>query len=272
LSLAIHAEIFALTARRIAMKPTTTAQIRKEEDRKKRRAADDRRRWLEARRRQMQVESDRRRKWLLFLLLMILDSKPAQRFFPSPNPAPPPTTPKRSAVRKSENKAAVETLSDYDRHYLYDHRPRRGEEHLEVYDGLTWSDIIALNRIHRPHLFPAFKPIPGMPERYRDEPINVLTLFDHMDSYYHRPDAIKALKLIVDSSAHDWIDACATEVGDLTYKDLRRQCKRRTPAMTLHEFPRAATRWRDEQRREAEEKKRTPKETPDDDPKPPGLD
>ncbi|MBN9981861.1 hypothetical protein [Rhizobium laguerreae] len=256
------------------MKPITAAQTRKEESRKRRRAAERWQRYIQdlRRRQQMQAESDRRRKWLLLLLLWALESKPAQLFFPSPDPAPPPTTPKRSAARKSEIKAAVETLSDYDRHYLYDHRPRRGEEHLEVYDGLTWNDIIAYNRIHRPHLFPAFRPIPGMPKRYADEPVNVWTLFDHMSSDYHRPDAIKALKLIVDSRAHDWIDACATEVGDLTYKDLRRQCKRRTPAMTLHEFPRAATWWRESVRREEEEKKRTVKETSDDAPKLPGVD
>ncbi|MGR9058966.1 hypothetical protein ACU8NH_24210 [Rhizobium leguminosarum] len=254
------------------MKPNAAAKIRQEEDRKSRRAAERIRKWIEELRRQVQAEQDRRRKWLLLLLLLALEAKPAQRFFPSPAPTPPLATTSRSPARKSEKKAAVETLSDYDRHSLYDHRPRRGEEHLEVYDGLTWNDIIANNRIHRPHLFPAFRPIPGMPKRYADQPVNIWTLFDHIDSAYHRPDAIKALKLIVHSSAHDWIDACATEVGELTYKDLRRQCKRRTPAMTLHEFPRAATWWRESVRREEEEKKRTVKETPDDAPKPPGVD
>ncbi|MGO7638737.1 hypothetical protein, partial [Rhizobium leguminosarum] len=71
-----------------------------------------------------------------------------------------------------------------------------------------------------------------------------------LDSYYHRPEAIKALKLIVDAECHDCIDACTAEASGLTWKDLRRQCRRLTPEMTIYEFPRAAARWREERRRE----------------------
>jgi hypothetical protein len=242
----------------------SATQIKKEEDRKRRRADERWRRYIQdLRRRHMQAERDRRRRWLLALLLWALESTPVQMFFPMPDPAPvPPPPPKTSPARKSEKKAPVEAVSDYDRHYLFDHRPRRGEEHLEVYDGLTYRDIDELNRIHRPHLFPKFTPIPGMPKQYADEPVNVLALFDHMSSDYHRSDAIKALKLIVAPESHAWIDACATETNGLTWKDLRRQCRRRTPEMTTREFPRAAERWREELRREAEERKREANETP----------
>lgn len=258
----------------IFMKPI--GQVQKEEDRKSRHAAKRWRRWLEElRRRKMQQDRDRRRRWLLALLLALLESKPVHAFSTFHFAPQYPTQQERQPQmpRKSEKKAhTADTISDYDRHYLYDHRPRRGEEHLEIYDGLTYADIAAYNREHRPWLFPAFKPISGMPDRYRDGPVHIWTLFDHFDSGYHRPAAIKALKLIVDTDCHDWIDACVREVGGLTYKDLRRECRRRTPDQTLLEFPRAAARWREEQRREAEERKKEPKETPDNGSKPLGLD
>ena len=186
------------------------------------------------------------------------------------DPAPPPAP---ALPRKSEEKIPdLELCDDYDRHYLFDHRPRRGEEHLEVYDGLTYQDIVAANRIHRPHLSPKFIPVSGMPSRYAEEPVDVWELLDHIDSDYHREQALIALKLIVDPEARDWIDACAAEVGGLTYKDLRRKCRQRTPSWTLYEFPRAAARWREEQRREAEERKQEVKEIPNNGPKPPGVD
>jgi len=257
------------------MTPNTPAQIRKEEARKSRRADERFRRWLEGlRRRQMQQqERNRRRRWLLTLLLALLESKPMQIVYPSPDPAPRPAPANRPPARKSEKKLPdADTRNDDERRYLYDYAPRHGEESQEIYDGLTWNDIIAYNQIHRPWLFPKFEPISGMPKRYADEPVHIWTLFDHLDSDYHRPEAIKALKLIVDAEAHDWIDACKAETNGLTWKDLRRQCRRRTPDQTLSEFPRAAERWREELRREAEEAKSEVKETPDSGPKPSGRD
>jgi hypothetical protein len=241
--------------------------------RNRRRAAERFRRWIEdLRRRQMQAERDRHRRRLLALLLALLESKPVQMFFPVvfvvQAPAPPKQQPQPS--RKSEEKTAtVDTRSDDERRFLYDYATRRGEEHLEVYDGLTYADIVAYNRVHRPWLFPKFVPIPGMPDRYKDEPVHIWTLLDHIGSDYHRKNAIVALKLIVNRDAHDWIDACAAT--DDGWKDLTK-CRRRTPEMTAYEFPRAAARWREDQRREAEERKKELKETPDNELKPPGLD
>ncbi|WP_412064670.1 hypothetical protein [Rhizobium sp. SYY.PMSO] len=258
------------------MKPNTAAQARKDESRKRRRAADRWRKWIEdLHRRQQRAERDRRRRWLLTLLLALLESKPVQAFSPVDFAAQYPTQQKRQPElpRKSEKKApSADTISDYDRHYLYDHRPRRGEEHLEVYDGLTYEDIAAYNREHRPRLSPKFLHIPGMPKRYSDEPVHIWTLLFEMQYPHARPDAITALKLIVDPSAHAWIDACAAETNGLTWKDLSRQCRRRTPEMTAREFPRAAERWREELRSEAEERKKEAKETPSTGPKPPGSD
>ncbi|CDZ46980.1 hypothetical protein [Neorhizobium galegae] len=250
------------------MKPNN--KITKDEGRKKRRADERFRRWLEDRRRQMQREHDRRRKWLLLLLLMMFDSKPVRTFFSSPEPVAVPA--KGPPPRKSKKKiAAVETRTDYERHYLFDHAPRRGEERHEVMDGLTYADIIALNKIHRPHLFQRPAPIPGMPDRYKGEAVHIWTLLDHLGSDYHRADAIKALKLLVDESAHDWIDACAKGANGNSWRDLR-ICRRRTPEMTLCDFPRAAAWWRESVRREEEEKQRTARDTPQDIEKPPGLD
>ncbi|MCB2403558.1 hypothetical protein [Rhizobium ruizarguesonis] len=254
------------------MKPTA-AQIRKEETSKRRRAAERFRRLLEElRRRQMRAERDRRRRWLLALLLALLESKPMQVFFPVPFATPDPALPKQQPKpsRKSEEKTeTADTRSDDERRYLYDYSTRRGEEHLEVYDGLTYADIVEYNKVHRPWLFPTFAPIPGMPERYANEQVHIWTLLDHIASEYHRKNAIAALKLIVNQDAHDWIDACAA--SDEGWKDLTK-CRRRTPQMTTHEFPRSAARWREEQHQEAEERKREAKETPDSGPKPPGLD
>lgn len=257
------------------MKPNTAIEVRKEESRKRRRAAERWRKWIEdLRRRQMRAERDRRRRWLLTLLLALLESKPVQTFFPVHFPAADPPQQKRQPQpsRKSKGKSeAVDMRTDDERRFLYDYATRRGEEHLEVYDGLTYADIVEYNKIHRPWLFPKFVPIPGMPKRYSREPVHIWTLLDHIGSDYHRRGAIIALKLITDKSAHDWISACAKGVGDLTWKDLRK-CRSRTPDATLYEFPRYAERWREEQRREVEERKREAKEAPDGDPKPPGLD
>lgn len=255
------------------MKPTTTAQIRKEEDRKKRRAAKDRRRWLEDRRREMQAEGDRRRKLLLFLLLMFLDSKPARLFFPpyDPAPVPPPASaaqPKRR--RKRSDETGERPSFNHEEHICFDYSTRPEERHLHVMDGLTYEDIIDLDRTHRPYLFKTPAPIPGTPDRYsyKEMPPHVWTLLDHLGSPYHRPDALTALRLVVNEKAHDWIDACATREGG--WKELKR-CRTKTPAMTLAEFPRAAARWREAQRREDEERKKESKETPDNGPKPPSA-
>ncbi|MBB3408520.1 hypothetical protein FHT87_002423 [Rhizobium sp. BK316] len=247
----------------------TVGQIQKEEYRKSRHAAERWRKWIkDLRRRQIQQqERDRRRRWLLALLLALLESKPVQAFFPLVLAEPDPPQQKRQPQppRKSPKKDGFDQRQDqrteYDRLYLSDCSTRYGEEHLEVYDGLTWGDIIKYNREHRPWLFPAFTPIPGMPDQYKDEPVHIWTLFDHLASDYHRPAAIEALKLVVDTESHDWVDACAAETNGLTWKDLRRQCRRRTPEMTIREFPRAAARWREELRREAEERKKEAKET-----------
>ncbi|MBB2823276.1 UNVERIFIED_ORG: hypothetical protein GGD59_006582 [Rhizobium esperanzae] len=259
------------------MKPTRAVQIRKKEASKRRSAAERFRRYIHdlRRRLRLQDERDRRRKWLLVLLLALLESKPAQAFFPVVFAEPDPTHQKREPqpTNKSEKRIAADNpRTDDERRYLYDYAPRRGEEHLEVYDGLTYADIIANNKIHRPWLFPKFEPIPGMPERYADGPVHIWTLLDHLGSDYHRPEAITALKLSVGVESRDWIDACAAEVDGLTWKDLRRQCRRRTPEMTIYEFPRAAARWREERRREGEERKRELKETPENGPKPVGPD
>jgi hypothetical protein len=231
------------------------------------------RKWIEdLRRRQQRQEGDRRRRWLLTLLLALLESKPIQWFFPVHFAEAHPPEQKRQPQppTKSEEKiTTADTRTDDERRYLYDYAPRRGEEHLEVYDGLTWADIVEYNKIHRPWLFPAFTPIPGMPDRYKDEPVHIWTLLDHIGSEYHRKNAIVALKLIVNRDAHDWIDACAAT--DEGWKDLPK-CRRRTPEMTAYEFPRTAARWREDQRREAEERKREAKEMLTTGPKPPGLD
>jgi hypothetical protein len=257
------------------MKPSTAVQIRKEESRKRRRAAERWQRYIQdLRRRQMQAERDRLRRWLIALLLTLLESKPMQAFFPVHFVAADPPEQKRQPKppRKSDEKSeTVDTRTDDERRYLYDYATRRGEEHLEVYDGLTYADIVAYNRVHRPWLFPKFVPIPGMPKRYADEPAHVWTLLFEMQYPHARDEAIAALKLIVDPSSHDWISACAKGAGDLTWKDLRK-CWSRTPDATLYEFPRYAERWREDLRREAEEKKREVKEAPDSGPRSPGLD
>ncbi len=255
------------------MKPPAAARIRKEETRERRRAAERWRKWIEdLRRRKMQAERDRRRRWLFALLLVLLESKPVQMFFPvlivAPDPALPKQQPKPS--RKSEEKSeTADTRSDDERRYLYDYACRHGEEEVEVYDGLTWNDIVAYNKVHRPHLFPRFVPIPGTPDRYKDEPVHIWTLLFEMQYPHARRDAIAALKLIVDPDSHDWINSCALTTDG--WKDLTK-CRRKTPAMTIYEFPRAADRWREEQRREAEERKREAKEKPDNGSKPPSLD
>ncbi|CDZ73253.1 Hypothetical protein NGAL_HAMBI2610_48830 [Neorhizobium galegae bv. orientalis] len=233
-------------------------------------------RWLAGlrRRKMQQQDRDRRRRWLIALLLALLESKLMQVVFPVHCVAPYPARPKQKSSRPRNSEKSTEsadTRTDDERRYLYDYAPRRGEEHLEICDGLTWNDIVAHNRVHRPWLFPKFEPVPGMPTRYADAPVHVWTLLDHIGSAYHRPDAIVALKLITDESVHDWIDACSKGAGDLTWKDLRK-CRSRTPNATLYEIPRYAARWREEQRREAEERKREAKETPENNgPKPPGL-
>lgn len=210
--------------------------------------------------------------------ISILESIPTQAFFAAHFIAADPPQQKRQpkAPRKSQKKDEFDNRDDprdeYDRRFLSDYSTRFGEENQEVYDGLTHEDIVAYNRTHRPWLFPKFEPAPGMPKRYADEPAHAWTLLFEMQYPHARDDAIEALKLIVDPSSHDWIDACKSEQDGLSYKDLRRQCRRRTPEMTVYEFPRAAARWREEQRREAEERKKELKEMPDNGPKPPGLD
>lgn len=259
------------------MKLQKNRQMQEEHERKRRRATERFRRFLEdlRRRKMQQQDRDRRRRWLITLLLALLESKPMQMFFPifavAPDRALPKPRPKAS--RKSDKKSeTVDTRTDDERRFLYDYAPRHEEEHLEVYDGLTYADIVEYNRVHRPWLFPAFTPIPGMPKRYSDEPVHVWTLLYEMQHPHARRDAIAALKRIVDHSSHDWINACEKEIDGLSYKDLRRQCMRRTPEATLYEFPRAAGRWREEQRREAEERKREAKETPENNgPKPTGA-
>ncbi|MGO6921258.1 hypothetical protein ACCS39_27385 [Rhizobium ruizarguesonis] len=254
------------------MKPNAEQIQIQKEDRRKRHRFDERiRMYFENLRHRLLQERKRRRKWLLLLLLALFESRPVQTFF----------TIKlteqnlRQGNRKlqpsdaEKHNATTGMLSDDERRFLYDYAPRPGDEHLEVYDGLTHSDIVALNKIHRPWAISKFERIPGMPKRYADSAVHIWTLLDHLDSDYHRPQALEALKLIVDSDAHDWIDACTSEVGGLTYKDIRRQCRRRTPAMTIAEFSRSASRWREERRQEIEELKREARETPENGPTPP---
>jgi hypothetical protein len=256
-------------------------KIKKEKQRKRRRAAERWQRHLqELRRRRDQADRDRKKRllWLIMMWLTILESIPTPTFFDARSVAADPPQQKRqpNPPRKSQKKDEFDNRDDprneYERRYLSDYSPRYGEGNEEVYDGLTYNDIIAYNRIHRPWLFPRFEPVLGMPKRYADEPVHVWTLLFEMQYPHIRPDAIAALKLIVDPSAHVWIDACKSEQDGLSYKDLRRQCMRRTPGATLYEFPRAAARWHEQQCREAEERKQGLKETPDSGPRPPGLD
>lgn len=257
------------------MQPTV-AQIQKEKERKRTAAERWQRHLVDLRRRREQAERDRKKRlrWLIIMWLAILESIPTQLFFPVHFAAMDTHEQKRQPKppRKSEEKSeTADTRSDDERRFLYDYATRHGEEHLEVYDGLTHADIVKYNKIHRPWLFPKFEPVPGMPKRYASEPAHVWTLLYEMQHPHARGDAIAALKLTVDPVAHDWIDACEKEIGELSYKNLRR-CWSRTPEMTLHEFPRAAARWREDQRREAEERKRELKETQENGLKPPGLD
>ncbi len=250
------------------MQPTV-AQIQKEKKRKRTAAERWQRHLADLRRRREQAERDRKKRllWLIMIWISILESIPTQLFFPIHFAAMDTHEQKRQPQRprKSQKKEDFDRrddpVSDYDRHYLFDHRPRYGEEEQEVYDGLTYDDIVALNKVHRPWLLAKFEPIPGMPRRYAEEPAHVWTLLYEMQHPHARGDAIAALKLITDADAHGWIDACEKEIDGLSYKDLRRQCMRRTPDATLFEFPRAAARWREEQRREAEERKLEAKET-----------
>lgn len=255
------------------MQPAS-AKNKKEWARKRRHAAERWQRHLEQLRlRRDQADRDRKKRlrWLIMMWLTILESVSTRSFFPIHFADADLPVQKRQSKppRKSEEQSeAADTRTDDERRYLYDYATRHGEEHLEVYDGLTYADIVAYNRVHRPWLFPKFVPIPGMPSRYADEPVHIWTLLNHIGSEYHRKNAITALKLVVSSEAHDWIEACAAT--DEGWKDLPK-CRRRTPEMTIYEFPRAAARWREEQRREAEERKREFKEAPDNAPKPSGL-
>lgn len=246
------------------MRPNTAIQVHNKAFRKRRRTAVRWRKWI--RRRQMLQQRDRRRKWLLALLLWALELQPAQMFFvpldPAPGPAPVKRLPVKKSAKCSDLTAEDDPRTDYERLYISDCSTRYGEEHQEVMDGLTYHDIVALQRINRPWLFPKFKPIPGMPDRYKDEPVGIWTLLDHLQYDFLRSDAVKALKLLVDPGSHDWIDACAAGTQGNSWKDLRLYCKSRTPDATIQAFPRAAARWREEQRREAEERRKEAKETP----------
>ncbi|MDP9628729.1 UNVERIFIED_ORG: hypothetical protein J2W85_000777 [Ensifer adhaerens] len=244
----------------------TAAKI---ENRKRRRVDEWFRRWTEElRRRQMNAERDRRTKWLLFLLLLVLDSKPVRSFFSLHDPAPAQTPlqaaqPRLRKRNQADDHVGKSPAFDINEHVFFDYSTRPGEEHLHVFDGLTHADIDELNRIHRPHLFSTPAPVPGMPERYAHEPVHIWTLLDHLGSDYHRADAVTALKLLIDESAHDWIHACTCGSEGNSWRDLR-LVRQRTPAMTIAEFPRAAARWRDQLRREAEEKVKNRKPDNDD--------
>lgn len=248
-------------------------------DHKRRRTAELWQRYLvELRRRRDQADRDRKKRllWLIMIWLAILESIPMQSFAPvvfadedtqprKREPLRPGKTPRKDEFDKRDD-----PRSEDDRRYLSDYSPRYGEESQEVYDGLTWNDIIAYNKVHRPWLFPAFVSVPGTPKRYIDEPLHVWTLLDHLKHDFLRRDAITALKLIVNAEAHPWIDACAATTNG--WKQLC-YCRGRTPGMTIAAFPRAAALWREDQRRETEERKREAKETPENNgPKPPGAD
>ncbi len=259
------------------MQPTVQ-QIKKEKKRQRRRASERWQRHLaELRRRREEAERDRKRRlrWLIMLWLMILESIPTPTFSPviladeDPRQQKPQPPRSRKSRKKEEFDKRDDPRSEDDRRYLSDYSPRYGEESQEVYDGLTWNDVIAYNKIHRPWLFPAFAPVPGTPQRYIDEPLHVWALLDHLKHDFLRKDAITALKLLVEPDAHPWIDACAATTNG--WKQLC-YCRGRTPDMTVAAFPRAAALWREEQRREAEERKKEEKENPDNSPKPPGAD
>lgn len=251
--------------------------IKRQKDRSLRRAAERWQRHLaELRRRRDQADRDRKKRlrWLIMLWLMILESIPTPLFTPVILPAEDPPQRKRQLSRprklckKDELDKRDDPRTDDDRRYLSDYSPRYGEESQEVYDGLTWSDIIAYNKVHRPWLFPVFKPLPGTPQRYIDEQLHIWTLLDHLKHDFLRKDAITALKLLVDPDAHPWIDACAATTNG--WKQLC-YCRGCTPDMTIAAFPRAAALWREEQRREAEERKKEATETSDNSLKPPGA-
>ncbi|MEZ2224542.1 hypothetical protein [Rhizobium sp. RCC_161_2] len=252
-------------------------QVELEKKRKHRRAAERWQRHLaELHRRREQADRDRKRRlrWLIMLWLMVLESIPTATFSPviladedARQQKRQPPRPRKSR-KKDELDKRDDPRSEDDRRYMSDYSPRYGEESQEVYDGLTWSDIIAHNKVHRPWLFPVFKPLPGTPQRYIDEQLHIWTLLDHLKHDFLRKDAISALKLIVASDAHPWVDACAALPNG--WKQLR-YCRGRTPDMTIAAFPRMAALWREEQRREAEERAKELKETPDSGPKSPGI-
>jgi hypothetical protein len=249
------------------MKSKLTIQDQKHISRKLRGARDRWLKWIyDLRRRQDSAKRDRaRRRRLLLLWLWVLELVSIRTLIRLPDPPlheTPPTTMSKRKVKTTD------VRSDDDRRFLFDYAPRHGEEAQEVFDGLTWSDIVALNRKHRPHLFPEFKPNERMPDRYKDAPVHVWTLLDHIGSDYHRKDAVTALKLLVDKDVREWIDACATGANGSSWKDLR-MCRRKTPSMTLLEFPRAAAQWREDQDRATEESKRELAKSPDDGPTPP---
>ncbi|WVT72153.1 hypothetical protein QM996_11475 [Sinorhizobium chiapasense] len=231
----------------------------KKEDRKTRRAAERIRRWLDdLRRRQMQAERERRRRWLLVLLLLLLESKPVQSFFLSAGPvpvAPPPPRTENPKRRKRLDEFEERPPFDIAEHIYWDCSTRPGEAHLEVMDGLTWEDIVYLTRIHEPHKLKARtykEKVPGMPDRYSDEPPHVWTLLDHLREDFLRRDAAAALKTMLPDQDHGWIDACIGELGG--WKEIR-YCRSRTPDATLWAISRAAARWREERLREEEASK-----------------
>lgn len=213
------------------------------EDRKKRDADETRRRRLEdQRRRRKRQEDEKRRIWAWVLLLVLLDNldKQVKALIASfvDRPAPPPNPyqapPKLKKVKKEP--------FDIGDHIRRDYATRPGEEHLEIMDGLTATDIHQLRESHRPRLR-----IGGMPERYAHAWPHIWTLLDHLSYDCLRKDAMTAIKMSVPRSLHAWIDERATTVGG--WRDIR-MCRQTTPEATVGAMRRAA--WQAEECRRQE--------------------
>ncbi|MBO9135152.1 hypothetical protein J5289_21720 [Rhizobium sp. B230/85] len=239
------------------MKTILTAQILKEEARKKRRAEH---RWLQyledIEQRKKQYERERRRLALLLIILLIIFSAPIKPVFIRIYSAQVPLAlPPSRSLKKNERHSSE---FDYTLHIERDFAPRYGEENLEIMDGLTADDVAQIRRQHQP---PKVK-IPGMPDRYADEWPHPHTLLDHLQHDFFRADAIAALKKITPAHVHDWLDQAA--IGD-GWKALRLS-RQKTKEETLATMPLEAARWREDLKREAEERTRdeqNPKDSDD---------
>ncbi|PZM10168.1 hypothetical protein [Rhizobium tubonense] len=235
------------------MKPNT--DIAEHERRKKRRADYWLRLWLnDLRRRQMKGKRHRRRKWLLALMLIIFGQIARPFAMTPPQPLPAPSLKPRPLMKKPTRRKAFDLQEHVDRDYA----PRTGEQAEELFDGLTSRDISQIRYEARPV-------IPGLPERYGKEWPHLFTLLDHLQYPFARQDAITVIKKMVSPAIHDWIDSSVEEDGG---KAIRR-CRSKSPEETLAAMPRAASQWREQLRRDAEQRRLDAEEEQKNSSKPP---